>query len=81
MLRLSENKTHANIWDTLVIPDNQDTGGRANYVLGELNRAWEFAQSADNAQALRELTNIRHELGLSDWFTDDAVEDEGDLDE
>lgn len=81
MLRLSENKTHAKIWDTLVIPNNQNAGGRGNYVLGELNRAWEFAQSADNAQALRELTNIRHELGLSDWFTDDAIEDEDDRNE
>jgi superfamily II DNA or RNA helicase len=80
LLRLSENKTHANIWDALVIPDSETGGQHTNYVLSELNRAWEFARSADNRQAMRELTNIRHELGLSDWFIDDAIEDDGDLD-
>ena len=43
LLRLSENKTHARIWDVLVVPDSEQ-GVHTNYVLDEISRALTFTQ-------------------------------------
>ncbi len=63
LLRLSENKTHAEIWDALVIPDSSTR--HSDFVLDEINRALEFSDMADGDEAKIELTKIVNELGLT----------------
>ena len=70
LLRLSENKTHANIWDTLVIPD-MDVQVHNDFVFDEINRAAEFANMATNIDCRIELSNIRAELGLRGEFPEE----------
>ena len=65
LLRLSKNKTHAKIWDILVIPESDEAGDHRNYVFAELNRALTFSSNASNHHALQEIQSIAYRLGLS----------------
>jgi superfamily II DNA or RNA helicase len=76
LLRLSENKTHANIWDILVVPSTEGGGIHTNYVLAELNRALTFASNASNHQALQEIQNIAYRMGLILGFTGGATQED-----
>ena len=63
LLRLSPNKTHAEIWDALVVPDSSTRHN--DFILDEINRALEFSNMAENLSARIELTKIANELGLT----------------
>ena len=77
MLRLHPDKTLARIWDALVIPESENDGEHNNYVLNEINRASLFALDSSAGSARQKLTNIRHELGLSDYFADGQFDGSG----
>ena len=74
LLRLSQNKRFAHIWDTLVVPESELGGEHTNYVLAEIKRSNIFAKNASNYQALREIQNITFELGLNSESDVDAIE-------
>lgn len=76
LLRLSDNKTHANIWDILVVPSSEEGGNHTNYVLAEINRALTFSSNASNHQAIQKIQNIAYRLGITLGFTGGATEDE-----
>jgi hypothetical protein len=61
MLRLSDGKTFANIWDALVIPAPDNTGEYNNYILGEVKRADTFAKHARG-----KLIKLKHEFGITE---------------
>ena len=83
MLRLHKGKNLARIWDALVIPSSESGGEHTNYVLNEINRASEFSKDAKAGNARIQLTNIRHDIGLTDSFSKGEIDGstEGDEDE
>jgi len=63
MLRLSEGKHFAHIWDALVVPET-DSGEYNNYILGEVKRSDIFARNATSGNANLRLVKIKSDFGL-----------------
>ncbi len=80
MLRKTKTKKIARIWDTVVVPKSMS--GHTNYVLDELDRAWEFSEYAVNSQAQTKLNTIRFDLGIANrqpiWVGGNEDNDDGD---
>jgi hypothetical protein len=71
VLRRARGKSLAFVYDAIVVPPDraeQDNSGPDPITLGELARAIEFAQSADNPAASADLVAIAIDAGI-DWET------------
>jgi len=65
VLRVSPNKSFANIHDTIVLPSNLDNKDRANsMLLSEMARAIEFGQYAENPTTIDTLKSRLAALGI-----------------
>jgi len=74
VLRLHENKYRAKIWDCLVVPRGE-IGEEADYIFSELNRAEEFAITAENNSTLVRIKLLKEMFGMNSAVVGDYQED------
>ena len=76
MLRKSEGKIFAKIWDAVVVPSLvDDEEGYNNYILGEIKRADIFAKNAFGGDAVVKLIELKHKFGIVDGVNSFDEED------
>jgi superfamily II DNA or RNA helicase len=76
MLRLSEGKNLAYIWDTLVVPSTQLAEETNSFLLSEVKRGHSFAKNSFAGNAKGKLISLIHEYGIRDEafeFEDESV--------